>query len=84
MAFTNYLVQATVIWVLSKPLGVKLHEYAYVAASVALFSTVLVFSHLWLARFRVGPAEWLWRMATYARREPLHRSRRVPHAAVIA
>jgi uncharacterized membrane protein YeiB len=25
----------------------------------------LAFSHFWLARFRYGPAEWLWRAVTY-------------------
>jgi uncharacterized protein len=27
----------------------------------------LAWSTWWLARFRIGPAEWLWRSLTYAR-----------------
>jgi uncharacterized protein len=34
---------------------------------------IVLFSNVWLARFRYGPLEWLWRMATYAKREPLRR-----------
>ena len=29
--------------------------------ALALFAALGLFSHLWLARFRLGPAEWLWR-----------------------
>ena len=25
----------------------------------------IVFSHLWLSKFRYGPMEWLWRAITY-------------------
>ena len=31
-------------------------------------------SAFWLARFRYGPFEWLWRTITYARVQPLRRS----------
>ncbi|MDE2938610.1 MAG: DUF418 domain-containing protein [Chloroflexota bacterium] len=31
-------------------------------------------SHAWLSRFRFGPAEWLWPVATYCRWQPLLRS----------
>jgi uncharacterized protein len=34
---------------------------------------MLRFSHLWLARYRQGPFEWLWRCLTYWRRFPLRR-----------
>ncbi|MYK36078.1 MAG: DUF418 domain-containing protein, partial [Chloroflexi bacterium] len=30
-------------------------------------------SPLWLSRFRFGPAEWLWRVATYRKGQPLRR-----------
>jgi len=73
MALTNYVLQALTIWYLAKPLGIKLHEPAYVAAWVVLATAIVALSNLWLAHFRYGPLEWLWRMATYARREPLRR-----------
>ena len=40
---------------------------------VALFSAEAAASGAWLARFRFGPLEWLWRTVTYARRQPLRR-----------
>ena len=73
MAFTNYVLQAVTIWYLAKPLGIKLHEATYVGAWIVLATVLVVFSNVWLARFRYGPLEWLWRMATYAKREPLQR-----------
>ena len=30
-----------------------------------VFSAQIVFSHWWLARFRYGPMEWVWRAFTY-------------------
>ena len=73
MAFTNYVLQAVTIWYLAKPLGIKWHEATYVGAWIVFATAIVLFSNLWLARFRYGPLEWLWRMATYAKREPLRR-----------
>jgi len=75
MALTNYLAQTV--------LGVLLLRY--LLADVDLTRTMLVgfigvvwaaqlwWSKAWLDRFRYGPAEWLWRMATYRRRQRLRR-----------
>jgi uncharacterized protein len=73
MAFTNYVLQAVTIWYLAKPLGIKLHEATYVGAWLMFAAVIVLLSNLWLARFRYGPLEWLWRMATYAKWEPLRR-----------
>ncbi|WP_420612382.1 DUF418 domain-containing protein [Candidatus Spongiisocius sp.] len=35
--------------------------------------TQLWWSEAWLDRFRYGPAEWLWRIATYRRGQRLRR-----------
>ena len=32
---------------------------------IVVYAAQLAFSHWWLARFRYGPAEWLWRGFTY-------------------
>ena len=71
MAFTNYVLQALTIWYLAKPLGIKLHEATYVGAWIGLTTVIVLLSNVWLAHFRFGPLEWLWRMVTYAKREPL-------------
>jgi uncharacterized protein len=51
--------------------ALKLRPSAYVVAAIVLFAAEVVFSRAWLARFRFGPLEWVWRTATYARRQPL-------------
>jgi len=38
------------------------------------FGVQTLVSHLWLARFRFGPAEWLWRSLTYGKAQPMRRS----------
>ncbi len=38
---------------------------------VACFAMQVAASHWWLRRFRFGPAEWLWRSATYLRLQPM-------------
>jgi uncharacterized protein len=84
MAFTNYALQAVTIWYLAKPLGLKWHEATYVAAWIVFATVIVVLSNLWLARFRYGPLEWLWRMATYAKREPLRRDADEPLGLAMA
>jgi len=84
MAFTNYVLQAVTIWYLAKPLGIKWHEATYVAAWIVFATVIVLLSNLWLAHFRYGPLEWLWRMATYAKREPLRRNDDEPLALAVA
>jgi len=40
----------------------------------AVFAAQVVISHAWLARFRHGPMEWLWRALTYLRLPPMRRA----------
>jgi uncharacterized protein len=35
------------------------------ALALGIWSVPLALSTLWLRRFRLGPAEWLWRTLTY-------------------
>ena len=84
LALTNYVLQAVTIWYLAKPLGIKLHEATYVAAWIVFATVLILFSNVWLARFRYGPLEWLWRMATYAKREPLRRNDDEPLVLAVA
>jgi uncharacterized protein len=68
MALTNYIVQAIVLDALSSGYGahLKLRPYEYLAASLLLFLGEALASRAWLSRFRFGPLERVWRMATYA------------------
>jgi uncharacterized protein len=75
MALTNYMLQIIVLDALASGYGfhLKLRPYTYLAAAVLLFSVEAAFSRAWLARYRFGPLEWLWRTITYWRRQPLAR-----------
>jgi uncharacterized protein len=77
MALTNYMMQAAVLDALSSGYGanLKLRPYVYPLAAVLLFGVQVIISRAWLARYRFGPLEWLWRVATYARVQPLRRVR---------
>ena len=70
MALTTYLTQSIVCTLLFYSYG--LGWYGDVGFSGMLLITLILFacqmavSTWWLARFRYGPAEWLWRTLTYA------------------
>lgn len=78
MALTNYLTQtviATAIfyhWGLGKFGSVS--PAPQIAIVLAIYACQVVFSTFWLARFRFGPMEWLWRSFTYLKPQPLLRS----------
>ncbi len=72
MALTNYLTQTLVCVLLFYRVGFGIGP-AYGFATrlsvwILLFGTQIVLSHWWLARFRLGPMEWLWRSLAEGRR----------------
>jgi len=73
MALTNYLVQVAALDFLASGYGVGLQvrPILSVLGTLVLFGVLATFSTWWLARFRFGPAEWLWRCVTYLRVQPL-------------
>ena len=77
MGLTNYLWQSFMMSLLFLPYGLGLEgalpAWAYPLLGVLIFLTHLPLSSWWLARFRFGPAEWLWRSATYGRFQPMER-----------
>lgn len=78
MAFTNYLTQTLIMTTLfSMPWGPRLMgqvDYpGQWAIVVAVWALQLIWSPLWLSRFRMGPLEWLWRRLSYGRDLPLRR-----------
>ncbi len=78
MALTNYLAQTILgVIILATLLGdVDIVNRSLVLVFViAVWALQLWWSQAWLDRFLFGPAEWLWRVATYRRREPLRRRR---------
>jgi uncharacterized protein len=87
MALTNYLAQgfiyAFILFGVGPGLGLagKIGSFAVVVVSNVFFAGQIAFSHWWLARYRFGPMEWLWRTLTYGERPIMRRSEAVPLAA---
>ncbi|NRQ32217.1 DUF418 domain-containing protein [Nonomuraea sp. NN258] len=77
MALTNYLLATPLVLLAATPLGLT-DSAAFgsvFAPAAVIIAAQAAFSAWWLARFRHGPAEWVWRRATWGR--PL-RNRRTP------
>ncbi|QSQ27170.1 DUF418 domain-containing protein [Pyxidicoccus parkwayensis] len=87
MALTNYLSQSvmSVLFFYGYGLGqvTKLGPAACVGLCVAVFCVQVAWSHLWLSRFRFGPAEWVWRSLTYGKAQPMRRDDVNGHRATV-
>ncbi len=78
MALTNYLAQSVIGTLVFYAYGLGLWGEVsrawQVLGVVVVFALQMVVSRWWLARFRLGPLEWLWRAFTYWQWPPLRRS----------
>ena len=78
MALSNYLLQSLICTTIFNSYGLGL--YGTLSPSRGLILTVIIyaiqvpFSVWWLRRFQFGPAEWLWRSATYAHFQRMRRA----------
>jgi uncharacterized protein len=75
MALTNYLLHSVILTTIFYGYGMGLYgsvprlgQMAFVAGMIGL---QLAISPWWLARFRFGPVEWVWRSLTYWRKQPM-------------
>jgi uncharacterized protein len=77
MALTSYLTHSIVGVALGYGIGLGLWGKVALAPSLLAAAAFYVFqawlSGWWLRRAAFGPAEWVWRQATYGRRLPLFR-----------
>lgn len=84
MAFTNYLAQSVILgWIFyGYGLGLfgKLGVTSALAIAVAIYIGQVFFSAWWLARYRYGPVEWLWRTLMYGEAQPMAMSSAVKPA----
>ncbi|RKH95599.1 DUF418 domain-containing protein [Corallococcus sp. AB038B] len=84
MALTLYLMQSVLSIALYDGWGLGLvgrtPPSLTVVFSLLLFAGQVAFSHWWLARFRFGPVEWLWRSLTYGRAQPMRLGPTAAHA----
>lgn len=77
MALSNYLLQSLVWTSIFYGYGLGLwgsvDRVWHLPLALGFFALQILLSHWWMARFRFGPAEWLWRTLTYAKRQPMRR-----------
>ncbi len=71
MALTNYLSESVIctLFFYNYTTGLfgRVGPAWDLAPTAILYSAQVVFSNWWLARFRFGPMEWLWRGMTYGK-----------------
>ncbi|WP_031550262.1 DUF418 domain-containing protein, partial [Parvularcula oceani] len=77
MAFTNYIACSLIGTTLAYGHGGSLYGHLTLGeiliAVGAVWAIILIASPLWLARFRFGPLEWVWRRLAYGRPIPFRR-----------
>ncbi len=77
MALTNYLVQSVIATTIFYGYGFGLFgsvdRLGMMATVAGVWIAQLIYSPIWLSRFRFGPAEWLWRSATYGKAQSMRR-----------
>ncbi|MFT3763841.1 MAG: DUF418 domain-containing protein [Pseudoxanthomonas sp.] len=78
MALTHYVGQTVVgvalFYGVGLGIGPRLGVLGILVAFVLIFGLQIAASHWWLARYRFGPLEWLWRCLTYGRLQPWRKS----------
>jgi uncharacterized protein len=83
MALTTYLTQSIVCTLLFYNYGLGWYGSVGVSGcfllTLILFAFQMVASTWWLARFRFGPVEWVWRTLTYGHAPAMRMTSR--HAA---
>ena len=78
MAFSNYLGTSIVMMLIFQGwaggLFHRFHRPELLLFALLGWALMLLWSKPWLARFRYGPLEWLWRCLTYWRLFPIRRA----------
>ncbi len=75
MALTNYLLQSVIgIGIARLLLPDDQGRFVLLLVVLVIWAMQFAWSKPWLERFTMGPAEWLWRLATYRRLSPIRRS----------
>lgn len=78
MALTNYLCQSVIGAVIFYGWGFgyygTFNRLEQEMVVLAVWIAQLVWSPIWLSRYRFGPVEWLWRSLTYGKAQPMRRA----------
>lgn len=72
MSITNYLMQSLILSLLFYNFGLgwygKLDVLTGIVVAIVVFVGQIIFSEIWLSRFRQGPIEAFWRKCTYGKK----------------
>jgi uncharacterized protein len=77
MTLTNYLMVSAILVIILYGIGfgyigkIPVHIIWLLAFFWLVFE--IIFSRIWLNKFRYGPMEWIWRQLTYGKRLPLRK-----------
>lgn len=75
MAFTNYLMTSLICTTIFYGYGLgwyaSLSRWQLYPIVAAVWAAILLWSPFWLARFRFGPFEWLWRSLARGKVQPI-------------
>jgi uncharacterized protein len=78
MTLTNYVGQSVVALVLFSGIGMgwygTLTTLQVLVVALGIFLCQILLSTWWLQRYAQGPLEWLWRVGSYGRWQPLQRA----------
>lgn len=76
-AFTNYIMQSLLCTFIFYGFGLGLfgqvERWGQILIVLPIWALQVLLAPLWLAKFRFGPLEWLWRSLTYMRGQPMRR-----------
>ncbi|MFD2444587.1 DUF418 domain-containing protein [Bacillus sp. CGMCC 1.16607] len=77
MALTNYVLQTAFILLAGQLFNlygnISYVQSLYLCLSILVIQ--LIFSSLWLRFFQFGPLEWIWRMVTYLKIQPIRKEK---------
>jgi uncharacterized protein len=83
MALTNYIMQTIIATTLFYGHGLgwfgTIDRFGLLLVILGIWSIQLLLSPLWIARFRYGPLEWLWRSLSYGAIQPIRKENLRPH-----
>ncbi|SFA82056.1 uncharacterized protein SAMN04488072_102108 [Lentibacillus halodurans] len=75
MSLSNYIVQSVICFLLFYGIGIGLYGSVRPIEAMGIVAVVytlqIFFSKWWMARYRFGPLEWVWRSLTYKQKQPL-------------
>jgi uncharacterized protein len=87
MAFTNYLTQSLIAAFIFYGWGFgywgQISRSGLMLIVVGVWALQIAWSLWWLARFRMGPLEWLWRWGSYGKR-PAMRVQKQDYAEAVS